>query len=227
MEERKYPSARIYKTTYNHLTGFVSNLYVSEVTPRFLKLLENYLSKNGVEVGSRGMTIYLSRIRAIYNMMMDEYEDLGYSFNYPFRKYKIPKCKEPKTIAVPKETIRLMMDAELTGKESFARDLFVISLLTCGTNTIDLFDPKEPADGRIEYNRSKTKGHRSDEAFISIKVEPELLPYVERYKGKDGFIFDFRDRYKNNKQLVKVIRQGLRSLKDTLKIDPVVYYDAR
>lgn len=87
MKERKYPSARIYQTTYNHLTGFMSNLYASKATPRFLELLENYLSKNGVEVGDRGMIVYLSRIRAVYNMMMD---------------------------------------TDLTGKECFAHDLFVI-----------------------------------------------------------------------------------------------------
>lgn len=219
------PSHRIYKTTYNHLTKYKNRIFVSEITPKFLSGFENYLS--GTEMGDRGVSLYMSRIRAVYNAMVDEYQDFGYKFNYPFRKYKVPTSKSKKTIAISKENLTKIIQSDLQGRAEFSRDMFAISLFSCGTNATDLYDLKESENGRIEYNRNKTKGRRSDEAFISIRIEPELLPYIEKYKGNNGYMFNFRDLYKNRVQLVKAIGEGIKQICEKLEIPKFVYYDAR
>jgi hypothetical protein len=39
-------------------------------------------------------------------------------------------------------------------------------------------------NGRLEYNRMKTKAKRRDRAFISIKITDEMKPILEKYIGK-------------------------------------------
>ncbi|MBE9488452.1 MAG: hypothetical protein IMY73_04630 [Bacteroidetes bacterium] len=53
---------------------------------------------------------------------------------------------------------------------------------------IDLVNLKEITNGRIEFSRAKTK------RLYSIKVEPEAIEIIERYKGKEHLI-NIMDRY--------------------------------
>ena len=98
-------------------------------------------------------------------------------------------------------------------------------MLTLGTNAKDLYNLKE-ATGRIEYKRAKTKDIREDEAFISIKIEPELLPYLERNKGKDR-VFNFSEIHGKHERLIKAIFRGMKEIRKVTGIDSLVYYDAR
>ena len=228
MKKEKSPSYSLYKATYNHLKIFLSseNVPINKITPTLLASFEKHLASK--EVGSRGQNLYLGKIRALYNLCMDEYEHLGYTFAYPFRKYKLPSVKTKKTVALEKEILLKIINYKpKTEREKRAQALFNISLLTHGTNAKDLFLLQESDNGRIEYNRSKTKDKRSDDAFISIKVEPELKPLLEEYKGESGYVFCFSQWYKNPPQLNKAISMGLRSIAKELEIPEFDYYDAR
>jgi len=179
-DSKQSPSLAIYNATYKHLIQFSGeNIPVTSITPKFLIDFEKYLSD---KMGSRGVNMYLSTVRKIYNLIMDEYEYKGYEFRYPFRKYKIPKAKYSKTTSLTKEQLIAIIDVDIKGiVPNRARDLFVISLLTLGTNAKDLYLLDKISD-RIEYNRSKTKNKREDEAFISVKIEPKS----EETKQKTG-----------------------------------------
>lgn len=225
------PSLRNYKATYNQFVGyFGKKCKVNDLTPNALSKFEKHLSNR---VGSRGVNLYLTVVRTVYNYIIDEYEYQGYTFRYPFRKYKIPKARPPKTVALTKVQLRAIIEAELEGiRANRARDIFVISLFALGTNAKDLYMLEEIRD-RIEYNRSKTKGKRDDEAFISIKVEPELMPYLEKYKGKAKAL-SFADMYANPQRLNAGISHGLRDMVSQINnvkgkdfLPHIVYYDAR
>lgn len=225
------PSIAIYNATYNHLTGFAGeNVLVNSITPKFLSGFQTYLSN---KMGSRGVNLYLSTIRKVYNLIMDEYEYNGYEFRYPFRKYKIPKAKYPKPEAMAKEQLLIIRDIELKGVlPNRARDLFMISLLSLGTNAKDLYLLDGITD-RIEYKRSKTKDIREDEAFISIKVEPEILPYIERNKGSRR-VLNLSEVYSSPPKLNGGIRRGLEGMVRQINekygktiIEDMDYYDAR
>lgn len=243
MFDNKHASRSIYGTSFNHLIGFAetSVLYPKDITPKFLQSFEVYLKKSGV--GDRGVNLYLTSLRASYNSMIDDYEHLGYSFPYPFRKYKIPSHKPRKTIALTKNELCMIINEKLpTGSKmqdrvnkttDLGRDVFIISLLTLGANTVDLFNLKESINGRLEYERSKTKDKRGDDAFISIKIEEELKPYIEKYKGKNSYLFSFRDKYSNKEQFNRAVNSGLKKI---IKIinenggslsESIRYYDAR
>lgn len=212
------PSRQIYSATYNHFNKFVGrdNLSTNGLTSKLLKEFEEYLIK--LEVGSHGIHSYMSKIRAVYNLCIDDFEELGYTFSYPFRKYKLPKVIDQPTIALTKEQLIAIRDIELSegSRASYVRNAFMVSLLTLGTNATDLYDLNTIRNNRIEYCRNKTKGRRSDRAFISIKVEPELLPYLKSMKGKDGYIFSFRYTHINKPAMNKSIGDGVKEIADAI-----------
>lgn len=230
-ENKNSPSKSIYSAAYNHLTDFFGNdVMVNDITPVFLQRFENYLSGR---MGSRGVELYLSRIRAVYNWIMDEYEYKGYSFRYPFRKYKIPRSVRNDVEALSKEQLLAIINTPLRGvRANRSRDLFVISLLSLGTNAKDLF-LLESFDDRMVYKRSKTRKIRKDEAKISIKIEPELRPYLEKYKGHNRALI-FSEWYSSPKQLNRMNIAGLSSVSSQIRsiygkdfIGHLEFYDAR
>jgi integrase len=98
-------------------------------------------------------------------------------------------------------------------------------------NCIDLFnlEPGEYKNGRFSYNRTKTESRRSDLALISIKIEPEVIPYIQKYKDPTGKrVFDFHIRYANSHGFVSAISKALKNVAEILEIDaPLSTYYAR
>ena len=234
-KNRTSASYRIYSATYNHLRSFAGvKLPMNSITPNYLTEFQRYLEP---KMGSRGVNLYMSRVKVIYRWIMDEYEYKGYEFRYPFRKYKIPEAKYGKTVSLTKEQLRAIIETPLTGiRANRARDLFVISLLSLGTNAKDLY-LLENVGKRIEYKRSKTKGKRADEAFISIAVQPELKPYINKYWGKVSTKVStspLAQMYASPEQLNRAILEGLKQVvRQVNKLHGngflwnIDYYDAR
>ena len=228
MKKEESPSLGLYSAGYNHLTKHTdtNSIQISKITPAFLTGFEKYLSENNV--GSRGQNLYLGKIRAVYNMCMDEYEPLGYVFAYPFRKYKLPQVKITPTVALTKKQLLTIINCQpKTQRAMRAQGIFCISLIALGINAKDVYSLRKAQNDRIEYERSKTKDKRVDNAFISLNTQPELIPYIEKFKGKNGYLFCFRDWYKNVPQLNKAIMLGLKSIAKQEKIPEFEYYDAR
>lgn len=230
-KNEKSPSRSIYSAAYNHMKTFAGdNVLVNSITPGFLKKFEEYLSSR---MGDRGVELYLSTVRLVYNDIMDEYEYLGYSFKYPFRKYSIPTSKPPEVKALTKKQLRAIIEVELEGlRANRSRDLFVMSLLALGTNATDFYQ-LEKLDTRITYKRSKTRKKRKDEAEISIKIQPELKPYLNKYKGGEKALI-FSEWYANPPKVNEMLRLGLEQVKNQINtkhgegfIDHLGYYDAR
>lgn len=82
-------------------------------------------------------------------------------------------------------------------KTKIAQDVMLLSFCLCGLNVIDIFSLKksswDKASNRINYNRAKTKGARSDDAFSSIRIEPEIEEVFRRYlaDSDSDYLFDF------------------------------------
>ena len=83
MEQNKNsPSKSIHRATYNHLVKYAGDkILVGDITPNWLLHFEKYLS---AKMGSPGVAMYLSQVRAVYNWIIDEYECKGYKFIYPY-----------------------------------------------------------------------------------------------------------------------------------------------
>lgn len=89
-----------------------------------------------------------------------------------------------------------------------------------GINVVDLCNLTEIVDGRIEYDRAKT--HKP----YSVKVEPEALALIEKYKG-EKHLLNFTDNYANYRHFYNNLCKGLNSIKSKSGIKTLTSYWAR
>ena len=96
-------------------------------------------------------------------------------------------------------------------------------------NFADMYEADKYENGRLSYERKKTKGRRQDRAFISIKVEPEAAEIIEKYRDKTGQrVFDFYHRYSTSHIFSSNVNKGLKKVAEACKIDePLSTYYAR
>ena len=232
MEQNKNsPSKSIHRATYNHLVKYAGDkILVGDITPNWLLLFEKYLS---AKMGSPGVAMYLSQVRTVYNWIIDEYEYKGYKFIYPFRKYNIPTPTYKPNKALSKEQLRAILFTKLKTKEANRmRDAFAISLMTLGTNAKDLYLIEKIGE-RMEYDRSKTKDRRTDNAFISVKIEPEVRPFIKRNKGVKR-AFSFSDVHVSPRRFALSSKRGLDNAREQINklygedfLPEFTFYDAR
>lgn len=231
-----------YRIAVHKFEEFIGNrnLCFSDITSSLLMKYEDYLkslhSKCGIgNISDAGVRLYMSKIQAIFNKAKFEYndEDLGIIriSNNPFAKYKIPKTPLTKKRSLTSGQIRAIKEYNVPDNMTgtlIARDIFIMSFLMVGMNTVDMFYLKPPVNGRLEYERRKTRTRREDKAFISIKVEPELEPYLDRYKDMVGDrAFNFFMRYTNHKQLIHKVNIHLKNIGNALSIPDLTFYAAR
>lgn len=99
----------------------------------------------------------------------------------------------------------------------------MLSFYLCGINAVDLYNctVENIDNGRINYNRSKTKGKRKDDAFISIKITKKSRPLLKKYLGRLSY------RYKTYVGLDAAINDGMKQLRLITGIKNVTFYYAR
>ncbi|WP_302029728.1 site-specific integrase [Bacteroides finegoldii] len=216
------------------------NILFSDITSSLLMKYDEYLrgqrSKCGIgNISDSGVRLYMSKIQAIFNQAKLTYNDEETGIiriqNNPFVKYKIPKIPMTRKKSLSVEQIRSIKSCRIPDNMTgvlVARDVFVMSFLMAGMNTVDMYYLGEAVDGRLEYERRKTRTRRADKAFISIKIEPELLPYIERYKDSLGDrAFNFFVRYATHKQFVHKVNTHLKTIGSILEIPDLTFYAAR
>jgi len=149
----------------------------------------------------------MTTFRSLFNKCRDYYnnEDTQHILipHYPFKKYKLPKRKvKTKQHVLTPEDLNLLIDYK-TKKvgEQFARDMFMLMFYLIGIEAKDLFFLKKPVDGRVYYNRYKTDGE------FSIKLEPEALKIIKRYKG-DKLFLNVSERFQQHKSFYRYIKDS-------------------
>jgi integrase len=242
----------LYDTALNSLVRFVGRESVSihEITAKFIRNWIDWIQTN--TKGGRAQSLYPSIIRALHNRAKEEYndEDIGIVRIplSPFKRVKLPKLPERRERALSVEQVRKIFTLEdvqdyHTGNNhfNFARDMFMLSFGLVGMNVADLFNCTDYKDGRITYNRKKVANRRADRGKISIKVEPEIQPLIDKYKDTDGKrVFCFYKMYKNENALSsaidgrrrmnkngEVLLTGLKKIGDLVGENDLEFYAAR
>jgi hypothetical protein len=222
------------------------NVLITEINAGMLKLYEKWLrsartmtrinqlgrevitNENGMQNG--GIYSHMRDLRTLFNEARRHFnnEDLGVIRikHYPFKTYKIgapPRTKKRNIVA---EDIIKIRDCQVEpgSRAELARDLFMLSFYLCGMNAVDLYNFQDynAKDQRLEYNRSKTCGQRTDEAFISVKIVPEAHPLLAKYLGK------LCNRYTNYTGLDTALSKGMKQLRSITEIStPITFYWAR
>ncbi len=243
-------------STVNSLIDFCNGrdkVAITEITSKFLTQFEAYLRterkmkrKNQfgkiVRTKQKGLSDvsifdYMTNIRLLFNAAMAEFNDEDKDeiriFHYPFRKYKLKRKPENEKRNITVEQLRTIRDVPeeklQLERTIFSRDMFLLSFYMVGMNFADLYEADKLRNGRVIYERKKTKGRRQDNAYISIKVEPEAMQLLEKYKDKTGKrVFDFHNKYTTSHIFSSNVNKGLKKVATACKIEePLSTYYAR
>ena len=147
---------------------------IREVDYGYLTRFEAWCLGRGMKVNS--ISILMRNIRTVFNEARRD----GVTNLYPFSTYKI-KQEETRKRALSLDEVRLLLEIPVSEDQQRYRDFFMLMLYLIGINTTDLFlaRPEDLRNGRLEYRRDKTG------KLYSVKVEPEAMEIIDKYRGKD------------------------------------------
>ncbi|WCT13481.1 tyrosine-type recombinase/integrase [Mucilaginibacter jinjuensis] len=176
-----------------------------------------------------GIHNHLRDLRVLFKAAMKFYNKPRIGDNpipyCPFDNYRIVDAPETRKRNLSVEQIIRIRDFKAVpgSRSELARDLFMLSFYMCGMNAVDLFSLKKGniVNGRVEYNRAKTKGRRKDRAFISIKLIKPAELLMSKYLGV------LKLRYSNFENLDRAVNEGMKIVCKSLKMSPITFYWAR
>lgn len=234
-------NAQSYKVAINSLVKFLGRekVSISEITVKLLKSWVDWiLNQDRVKQGFAPHN-YLSKLRAIHNMAKKEFNDEGAGIiripNSPFSHIDLPKEPVPEKRALTIEQMKKILALPYitspypnTNRYNFALDLFILSFALVGMNLVDMYYCECCTDGRITYDRIKTKNRRADHARISIKIQPEIQALVDKYRDPTGKrMFKFYRMYASMTTIHKAVGAGLKKIAETAGLDELEFYAAR
>lgn len=182
--------------------GAASNIHFEDITRAWLDDFYNSMSDMSVNTKST----YLRNLRRAFNFALDR----DITTNNPFRKYHI-RTEETKMRVLELDKFQLLLSIDLVGLYPMFRDIFLLTFYLIGINTVDLAALTEDSivNGRIEYRRSKTG------KLYSIKIEPEAMELINRYRGTNHLISVF-DKYKDYNAFQGSINKALAKMGPSL-----------
>ena len=163
-----------YNSMLNSLEQFVGVRHLPFSTIDYT-FLTNYAAT--LKDKKRAQSLYLGAIRHIHKQAQLAYNTDTKIVISPmlFEKFKVPKQQMKGQRSIPLELLKKIIAVEGTGRAELARDCFVLSFLTMGMNSADMFDnDAKLIKGRICYHRKKTRDRRADDAYIEVVVQPEM-----------------------------------------------------
>ena len=249
-------NSKVYKVALNNLEKFVGrdSLDINEITTRFVNDWIKWIRErpSNRAKGGRAESLYPETIRSLHNLAKDEYnnEDIG-DIKIPlspFKKARIPELPGKIDIDLSVEDLRAIHNLPYTesvhlgnNKFNLAKDVFMLSFMLIGMNIADLYNCTNYSKGRITYYRTKVKNRREDMGLFSVKVEPEVLPLINKYRDPSKQrVFNFYKMYssvdtftaavnglsrKNKKG--KVFYTGLKKVGEAIGVKGLKFYSAR
>lgn len=193
----------LYQTTLKRIAEYagatLDELRFEDITPSWLSGFDAFMSRTSPSRNARN--IHLRNIRAVFNDALDD-EVTSY---YPFRKFHIRPVPTAKR-SLPVEELRALFGLPVADFRRQYLDMFKLIFCLIGINIVDLCRLRSiTQDGRIEYHRAKT--HR----LYTVKVEPEAMDIIERYRGKD-YLLNILDRCTDYRHYAQRLNSNLQQL---------------
>lgn len=173
----KESTKQVFLTTRGRVEKFDAHATFDTIDRNWLEMFYAHEVKKGRKVN--GIGIDLRNIRTVFNWAIDN-EITG---KYPFRKFQI-KTEREQYLYLNVEEMREFRDIEVEPFMEKYRDIFMLGFYLIGINISDLLEL--PANcikrGRIKYRRNKTA------RLYDIKVEPEAMAIIKKYRGTEHLI---------------------------------------
>ncbi|MDO5525669.1 MAG: site-specific integrase [Prevotella sp.] len=173
-------------------------LTFEDIGKDWLTDFDKFLIKYNPAKNSRN--IHFRNIRAVFNDAIDN----EITTAYPFRKFKIqpePTAKRSLTI----EQLRELWNYPVEPFQQRYLDMFKLTFYLIGINTIDLCRLTAIENGRVVYRRAKTG------RLYNIKVEPEALEIIDRYRGTN-FLLNLSESFNHYHTFTGKLDKGLKSI---------------
>jgi len=199
-EKKKGRTKGIYETTAKRITEFderVKEKHFEDISVDWLHDFDAYLSISSPSKNARN--IHLRNIRAVFNNAIKN----DVTSVYPFRRFQIKGVQTPKR-SLTIEQLRNIFFIEDSNIQ-YDIDMFKLMFLFIGINLTDLYNLKNICNGRIEYYRAKT--HK----LYSIKVEPEALHIINKYKGRK-YLLNLSEKYSTANNFKSSINKRLKQI---------------
>lgn len=224
IQEGHARNARTYELAYENLERYIGTTKVmfshltSTVITRWIESLANT---------ARAKEQYPVCVRQIFKQALLDYNDYDAGIiritTNPWLKVKIPKADASQHKAISMEECRAFFYAPLPESDrkfpltELGHDVAMMILCLAGINTVDLFyaEKKNYHDGVIGYERRKTRGARTDNAWFEIRVPDILKPIVEKYldtNGSSEYLFNFHTRHSTNDSFNANVNIGIRQI---------------
>lgn len=228
-------NSRTYRLAVNNLERYVGTTKVmcAQLTP---SVLARWIESLGTT--HRAKEQYPVCVRQIYKAALLAYNDADKGIvrikNNPWPKVQIPKSDRTTKHAITAEEVREFFFAPLPPSKQveplseLGRDVAKLVLCLAGINTIDLYGLQK-ADykkGVIGYKRAKTKAARRDEAYFEMRVEPLLLPLLEKYKTApdDPYLFSFHKRFCDADSFNANVNTGIKQICKSMGLPKETWY---
>lgn len=219
-----------YKTLLNKFSAYLGRrrILFSAIRYETLAGFERYLDGK-----PRAQSLYLGGLRHLYREAMRELntDDTQVITNDPFARYRVPRQVLGRGVrALELDQLIAVLNyrnlARPSGRAQLARDCFTLSFALMGTNAADLYEMRDYSDGYLRYKRVKTRGRRSDEAYIEIRVHPALEGLMRKYRGQ-ARVFNFHTRYKDSTEFSRALDIGLKEVGEAIGVPGLTFYRAR
>lgn len=181
------------------------------------RTLHNYIEAYGMDK----VAVHLLYLRKMYRVAMAQYndDDVVRIPSDPFARLQIvvPSTTSDRSVSVDviRKIYAMPDDHLMASTRNLARDMFLLSFMTMGTNLADLFTAAIPQDGVLIYERQKTRDQRADRAEIHINIHPLAQTIIDRNKGKK-LMLDLGERFSSRKNAHTSINLGIKKVKQYL-----------
>lgn len=206
MSQKSKSTQGVYAQTFVRINSCtnIENLCFQDITPEWLAKFDKFMSLTAPSRNARN--IHLRNIRAVFNYAIDN----EYTSAYPFRRFKIhAEVTRKRSLTV--EDLRSVFEYPVEDYARIYRDLFKLIFMLIGINVVDLHRLKEIKHGRIEYRRAKTG------RLYSIKVEPEAMEIINKYKGVNGLLC-IADRWTDHRNFRHQINNALQRIGEVERV---------
>ena len=198
-----------YKTSIANIATFcdIDTLTFEEIDVNWIERYVAHLRKRGLSQNS--IIHNLSLMSSVFSYAIN-HDIITY---YPFKRIKLKRTPTQKR-SLSVESLRDIIQKDLSDPHlAYWRDIFVLTFLLVGINSIDLYNLSKDAlvDGRINYIRSKTTKP------YSIRVEPEALALIKRHSGNKNLV-SLADKYKRSENMSIVSSKQLKRIMPKLSL---------
>ena len=201
-KSRRMPrTMEIYMATYDRILAFdpkAESLEFQDITVGWLDRFDSFLAITSPKRNARN--VHLRNIKAVFNDALKKELTLF----YPFRKFDVkPDPTMHKNLLIGQ--LRSLFNAKVKPWQQKYVDFFKISFMLIGINTGDLIHASGINGDRLEYDRAKT--HKP----YSIKVEPECLELINKYRGRK-YLLNVLDTYSKTNHWTSKVNNELQAI---------------